>query len=293
MSHCTPKEVASLIDRFLDGSAAEREWHDFTSTKCKDLIVEGFRLRINKIKDQYPAQSRTEWCSEEGCEALRQVAIDLRDVAGNWDDFKHQQEEPHLGLDFLTDISTELVIYGLLALAALVFVGVGEHWSALPIVVVVLLGGAATLHVVTSKPGARIRNAKMAGIAFAERGIALGLGAYALYLILGPYEGDAHLPLATHLRNYGGNIILFYGVSLLVIIDIALSWSLHRKSPLRHALYMAAAVVAHFLAFAFLLNKFSITEKLMIALAGAAIAGGISYAGTWVMEKFNVLEGEG
>lgn len=75
----TPQEAAFLIDSFLDGSCGPSDWDDFTSSAQDDPAVERARRMCVDVRNQYPSAIASQYCNDDGCAILRQVAADLRE----------------------------------------------------------------------------------------------------------------------------------------------------------------------------------------------------------------------
>jgi len=74
----TRKEVASLIERFIDGSSSEWEWDDFISIVSSDDQIEDVRRSCSQLADRYPPVSHGQYCSPKGIEELRSLIASLR-----------------------------------------------------------------------------------------------------------------------------------------------------------------------------------------------------------------------
>jgi len=70
--------VADLIDRFLDGDVGPYEWDDFCSYRQLTSEMELLRVESAKIETEFPATTSDQWCSAEGIERLRGIALRLR-----------------------------------------------------------------------------------------------------------------------------------------------------------------------------------------------------------------------
>ncbi|MDD3020689.1 MAG: hypothetical protein PHX61_06880 [Alphaproteobacteria bacterium] len=77
MATYTKLELASLIRSFVDGSCGEWDWDDFISIKQKDSEIEKVRLELIRIRTNYPAIKKTEYCNEDGTRKLLEIAQTL------------------------------------------------------------------------------------------------------------------------------------------------------------------------------------------------------------------------
>lgn len=71
--------IADLIERFVDGSIGPWEWDDFISLRGRTMEIEKVRQRVAAVRDDYPPEKSSHWCSAEGVLRLRQIAKELRD----------------------------------------------------------------------------------------------------------------------------------------------------------------------------------------------------------------------
>jgi hypothetical protein len=71
-------EVASLIERFLDGSIGKWEWDDFVSVRHRDAELELVRGRAADLPFEFPPSKPGYYCGEEGLRVLTRLAADLR-----------------------------------------------------------------------------------------------------------------------------------------------------------------------------------------------------------------------
>ena len=76
------EEVASLIERFVDGTAGPFDWDDFLSRAISDPELIRVQEHCREIGRTYPPRDRRQYCSEDGVQALRDVAAELRAPIG-------------------------------------------------------------------------------------------------------------------------------------------------------------------------------------------------------------------
>jgi hypothetical protein len=75
----TRKDAADLIARFLNGTHRNPwEWDDFVSERKSDPIIESVRLRCALLWQEFPPPVKSQYCSDEGLEVLRQLEANLR-----------------------------------------------------------------------------------------------------------------------------------------------------------------------------------------------------------------------
>ena len=70
--------LASLIDRFLDGSVAMWEWDDFISVRIRDPELEKIRRQAAALPEKYPPSQPGHYCGPDGLAELRLTAKMLR-----------------------------------------------------------------------------------------------------------------------------------------------------------------------------------------------------------------------
>lgn len=73
------KEISELILRFIGDlpGLGEWEWDDFISIRDKDPEIEAVRRKVLEIEIQYPPEDGRGWCSEEGINKMRKIAMEL------------------------------------------------------------------------------------------------------------------------------------------------------------------------------------------------------------------------
>jgi len=71
------KELAKLIDSFLDGSAREWEWDDFISVKQVDPEIEQIRQKCIALPKEFPPTEPRTYCNIEGMNVLKSIAEKL------------------------------------------------------------------------------------------------------------------------------------------------------------------------------------------------------------------------
>jgi hypothetical protein len=72
------REIADLIERFLDGDASPREWDDFESVRLEDPELDAIRVECAEVRRNHPAERSDRFCSEEGASVLRAIAGRIR-----------------------------------------------------------------------------------------------------------------------------------------------------------------------------------------------------------------------
>jgi hypothetical protein len=66
----TRREIADVIDAFLDGTGGERDWNDFTSVYLDDPELDAVRQRCVDIRDEFPPKHERRYCGDEGSESF-------------------------------------------------------------------------------------------------------------------------------------------------------------------------------------------------------------------------------
>ncbi len=72
------REVADIIENFLNGRSGERDWDDFISVPIRDEELNQIRLRCAALPEEFPAYRSDEYCSNAGREVLKNYATELR-----------------------------------------------------------------------------------------------------------------------------------------------------------------------------------------------------------------------
>lgn len=76
-SHASPEEVRETILAFVEGRGGAWDWDDFISVKLSAPELEDVRRRCANIEFQHPRRHPNEWTSDEGEDALRDIAAEL------------------------------------------------------------------------------------------------------------------------------------------------------------------------------------------------------------------------
>lgn len=74
-------EVATIIERFVDGRSSPYEWDDFISRPVEDSVIDEIRLECVAIPERFPPSVPTQYCNEQGAERLKGLAARLRSTA--------------------------------------------------------------------------------------------------------------------------------------------------------------------------------------------------------------------
>jgi hypothetical protein len=75
----TPEEIATIIDRFLDGTGGNWDWDDLCSIKIEDPDLDHVRVLCSSACSVYPPTEKGHYCSPQGREYLRELARRLRE----------------------------------------------------------------------------------------------------------------------------------------------------------------------------------------------------------------------
>ncbi|MEY2501790.1 MAG: hypothetical protein QOG12_1045 [Verrucomicrobiota bacterium] len=70
--------MASTIDGFASGAANQWDWDGFISIRIDDPELEKIRQRCIAIRDEFPPEKVTDYCSPAGMEEMRKLAESLR-----------------------------------------------------------------------------------------------------------------------------------------------------------------------------------------------------------------------
>jgi hypothetical protein len=71
-------QVIQAIEEFVNGTSKNYDWEDFLNQPIADPFLDGIRTKCNDISDRYPSGSRNKFCSEEGLQKLREIALQLK-----------------------------------------------------------------------------------------------------------------------------------------------------------------------------------------------------------------------
>ncbi len=74
----TAEQVATTIEGFVNGGGNQWDWDGFTSIRIDDPELEKVRQRCIAIRDEFPPEKVTDYCSPAGMEAMRKLAEGLR-----------------------------------------------------------------------------------------------------------------------------------------------------------------------------------------------------------------------
>ena len=74
----TPEQVAKAIDDFASGAPNQWEWDGFISIRIDDPELEKIRQRCISVRDEFPPDKVTDYCSPAGMEEMRKLAEGLR-----------------------------------------------------------------------------------------------------------------------------------------------------------------------------------------------------------------------
>jgi hypothetical protein len=77
----TTEEVIAEITKFLTGMGGAHDWDDFISIPIKNKRMEAIRIECSDLRDNYPPQTKHQYCSEEGLKRLAEILHTLRTKA--------------------------------------------------------------------------------------------------------------------------------------------------------------------------------------------------------------------
>jgi len=75
----TLKQIADIIDNFLNGTSGPYEWQDFVTYPFKTPELERIRKECSDIKAKYPPDNTKDWCNELGKNALCMISERIKD----------------------------------------------------------------------------------------------------------------------------------------------------------------------------------------------------------------------
>jgi hypothetical protein len=75
----TNKEVAQILEDFLEGRGSRWAWDDYTlGTSFEDKHLEQIRIRCVGLTEEFPPHGPNEYCNEEGRNVIRDCVKELR-----------------------------------------------------------------------------------------------------------------------------------------------------------------------------------------------------------------------
>jgi hypothetical protein len=72
-------EVRATLQRIVDGTAGAYELDDCFSVKFSDSRLESIRLRLWRLPDEFPPESKGNFCGQAGMDVMRGWIQDLSD----------------------------------------------------------------------------------------------------------------------------------------------------------------------------------------------------------------------
>jgi hypothetical protein len=78
-SKLSRREVAEILENFLDGSGGPWAWDDFTlGMSFDDAHLEEIRIRCAGLSSEFPSKNPHEFCNELGRDILRGYIRELK-----------------------------------------------------------------------------------------------------------------------------------------------------------------------------------------------------------------------
>ena len=74
----TREQVASTIEGFVSGRDNQWDWDGFISIRIDDPELEKIRQRCISVRDEFPPDKVTDYCSPAGMEVMRKLADELK-----------------------------------------------------------------------------------------------------------------------------------------------------------------------------------------------------------------------
>ncbi|MEY2504529.1 MAG: hypothetical protein QOJ05_1167 [Verrucomicrobiota bacterium] len=74
----TSEEVATTIEGFVNDTGRQWDWDGFTSIRIDDPELERIRQRCIAIRDEFPPEKPSDYCSPAGMEEMRKLADGLK-----------------------------------------------------------------------------------------------------------------------------------------------------------------------------------------------------------------------
>ena len=74
----TREQVASTIEGFVSGRDNQWDWDGFISIRIDDPELEKIRQRCISVRDEFPPEKVTDYCSPAGMEVMRKMADELK-----------------------------------------------------------------------------------------------------------------------------------------------------------------------------------------------------------------------
>ena len=76
----TKKEIADLIEAFIDGRSGDWDWDDFISIKQSDPEIESIRSKCAKLPEKFPPTVKGHYCAPDGFIELKGMVKELREA---------------------------------------------------------------------------------------------------------------------------------------------------------------------------------------------------------------------
>ena len=74
----TREQVANTIEGFANGTGNQWDWDGFTSIRIDDAELEKIRQRCLSVRDEFPPEKPSDYCSPAGMQAMLKMAEELR-----------------------------------------------------------------------------------------------------------------------------------------------------------------------------------------------------------------------
>jgi len=74
----TREEVAKTIEGFVNRADNQWDWDGFISIRIDDPELERIRQRCISVRDEFPPDKVTDYCSPAGMEVMRKMADELK-----------------------------------------------------------------------------------------------------------------------------------------------------------------------------------------------------------------------
>ena len=73
----TREQVAETIEGFVNGTGNQWDWDGFISIRIDDPELEKIRQRCISVRNEFPPDKVTDYCSPAGMEVMRRLADEL------------------------------------------------------------------------------------------------------------------------------------------------------------------------------------------------------------------------
>ena len=75
----TNKQVAQILEDFIEGKGGPYSWDGFTQGRpLEDDALERIRIRCAGLSEEFPSEDGKAYCNEKGLQVIRDYVVQLR-----------------------------------------------------------------------------------------------------------------------------------------------------------------------------------------------------------------------